>query len=386
MRLSDARKALLGGQPEYALDCLADPCLIGLPEAEKLRARVVDVLCREAARMEQDGRGSASLMLFARVSEYDPALARAWRRRLDGEARGIKSGPTSVVRSGAQTGIVTALEKLLGEMRGERGPTPKSGRSAESQCGARSQDSLDGLSMRGKESDRSFKLAIDDIGEFFCVHGSDLTLGHARAECADLPFMADIDSLQVRLIRTESFHAGPGWRIEPIEAQPISISGQIVDPGGVALFDGDEVQLAANLAFVFRHPETASGTALLELLHGTECGGCPRVLLFAPGTAGRLRITTKRDRELYARRLKQDVSLWVDGDQLVVESGAELRARGGDVATRPPAGEGSHGGLMIPCPPRERVDVVVGRGGPDGPPFGFSVTRAVRHDSGGVRS
>ncbi len=211
-----------------------------------------------------------------------------------------------------------------------------------------------------------------------------MTIGHARAGESDLPFLADIDPLHVRLVRTESFHAGPGWRIEPIRDQDIALGGELLDAGGGALLDGDEVQVSPNLAFVFRRPEAASGSAVLELLHGAECAGVRRVLLFATGEEGRVRIGPGRGRHLRARRLQDEVTLWIDGNELVVESAADLRADGDDVAVQP-AGPSGPGGLRLPCPPIGRTGFTVGRGGPKGPPFGVSLRGLEESSGGGLR-
>lgn len=375
LKLSDARKALLAGEPELALDCLEDSCLVGSEEAEKLRERVLDVLCREAAKLEEEGDPERARELFLRVGVHDPSRARAWRRRLDGELAESRVGPTSGVRREAESGIIGALEKLLGEMRDERHSRSHkfSGTfSGDSRGLSRSQDSADQRPNRGAKVKPCFKLGVDDIGEFFAIFGSEVSIGHARAEVADLPIMADIDPEHVRLIRTESFHAGPGWRIEATAGQEIAVGGQLVDPGGAALIDGDEIRLAGNLSFVFRRPEAASGTAILELLHGAECAGTLRILLFAPGAEGRVRLSATRGRQLYARRLEEDVILWIDEEELVVECASDLRAEGGEVRIQE-SGEWGPGGLRTACPPPRRVSFTVGRGGPKGPPFGFAV-------------
>lgn len=386
LRLSDARKALLGGEPELALRCLGDSCLDGFQEADALRERVLDVLCREAAKREAAGAKGDCERLLELVAVRDPGRAAAWRRRLTREGprepREGLSAEDSGIRREAETGMIEALEELLDEMRDERTRSgvrrnPPSGDGASPGRDAPFHDSADERPRR-RASERRFRLAVDDIGEFLVLHAPQLSIGHALAGRADLPIAADIDPEHVRLVRTESFHAGPGWRIEALRGQRVAIGGQIVDAGGAALLDGDEVQLARNLAFVFRRPEAASGSALLELLHGAECIGTSRVILLAPGEAGRLRISAVRGRHLYARRLEEDVTLWVDGDQLVVECAGDLRSEGEAEVEIQVAGEAGPGGLRVPCPPTERVGFVVGRGGPGGPPFGFSVAPAER--------
>jgi|GEM_PF-1224355 len=373
--LSEARKALLAGRPEDALAGLDDPCLARSEEAEALRGRVLDVLCREAARLDGVGRPDESRRLLGRVSLFDPEQARGWLSRLGMRSDSSPQGPTSAVRREAESGIIGALEKLLGEMREERAASRRGnhadgGMTADSRDTRRAADSADRPAARGPE--RRFKLSIDDVGELFVLHGSRATLGHSRAGRADLPVLADVDPLHVRFVRTESFHAGPGWRVEPEGEQQISIDGQLVEPGGAALLDGDRVRLAGNLSFVFRRPEAASSSAILELLGESECGGCRRILLWAPGEEGFLRVGPGRGRYLRATRLEEDLRLWIDGRELVLECAGGLRAEGGEVDPSAPSSSGP-GGLRTPLPPRARVAFVVGQGGAEGPPFGLQI-------------
>lgn len=394
MRLSEARKALLGGEPEAALRSLEDPCLEGVEEAAALLERVLDVLCREAARACVHDP-EVSERRFGLVERHDPARVRVWRRRLESESADPEPSADlpaaeSGIRPASEVGLIGALERLLGEMRDDRS---RSGvRHFEDEAGAasgdrrariRAQDSADHRPSR-REDERRFKLAVDDVGEFLVCFSPQVTIGHAQAEQSDLPILADIDPLHVRLVRTESFHAGPGWRIEPIGDQRIALGGELLDAGGGALLDGDEVQVSPNLAFVFRRPEAASGSAVLELLHGAECAGVRRVLLFATGEEGRVRIGPGRGRHLRARRLEDEVSLWIDGGELVVESAADLHADGDDVAVQA-AGPGGPGGLRLPCPPEGRVGFAVGRGGPKGPPFGVSMRSLEHGPRGSIR-
>jgi hypothetical protein len=391
LRLSDARKALLGGRPERALACLCDPCLDGSEEARSLRERVLDLLCREAAKCDARGARAEGQRLLALVELHDAARAGTWRRRLCGSSHESWGGTSAELRRESQAGVIQALEQLLAEMRDERthsdvlrnSPAKAESSSADSRAAALragAHDSAEERPGRGAR-ERRFRLAVDDIGEFLVVHSARVTIGHAHAGLADLPVAADVDPEHARLIRTESFHAGPGWRIEALREQRIAIDGHELDAGGGALLDGDEVRLARNLAFVFRRPEAASGSALLEFLHGAECAGTRRVLLLAPGPAGRLRLGSTSGRHLVSRRLEHDVTLWIDGDELVVECAGSLRAEHDVEVTIQGPGASGPGGLRVVCPPLRRQGFVVGRGGPEGPPFGFSIAPAPRGSS-----
>jgi len=376
LRLSEARRSLLGGEPEAALQQLSDPCLALSEEAEHLRLRVLDVLCREAGRHHDEGEGEQAKRLLELVAEHDTDRAQVWRRRLYGEEAGRRGSVDDGQSPRAKSGIISALEGLLTDMRDERtrsGVRRKSAPVADaSGTFPAAADSADLVGFAAVPPDRRFRLEVDDIGEFLVILKSDVTLGHSRAGLADLPIMADIDPEHVRLIRTESFHAGPGWRIEPMKDQRIAVAGQLLDPGGGALLDGDQVQVAGNLAFVFRRPEAASGSAVLELLHGAECVGARRVLLLSPGEAGRVRMSPNPGRHFQARRLSEEVTIWLDESELIVESCAQLAAAGIEPSIQGPSPLGP-GGLRVPCPPDRRIDFTVGRGGAQGPPFGFAI-------------
>ena len=387
LRLSEARRALLGGEPEDALSYLADPCLALSEDADRLRTRVLDVLCREAGREDARGSWDEAHRLLELVELHDPQRAGVWRHRLSVEQDSRTAGPSSGLTPGAESGIITALERLLSEMRDERtrsgvrraDPAPSS---SDEIRGEPVEDSWDSERREGSEVelDRRFHLAVDDAGELLVAYGNAVTLGHARAEAADLGFLADLDPLHARLYRTESFHAGPGWRIEPIRKQRIAIGGQLVDSGGAMLADGDEVQLSTNFAFRFRRPEAASGSALLELLHGAECEGASSILLFSPGEAGRIHISSSCGRHLRVPRLREEITLWIDGAELVIESKEQLSAGGVDTAIQAPTEQGP-GGLRVPCPSPWRIDFSVGSGAGSRPPFGFSVRPVERSPS-----
>lgn len=383
LRLSEARRALLGGEPEVALECLSDPCLHLSDEADRLRERVLDVLCREAARHDLEGSPGEAERLLDLVATRDERRAGLWRHRLRREESSPSASPPSGLTPAAESGIIGALEKLLEEMRDDRTRSgvrrrdaPSSGEERPGAAGSRPEHAA-----RLGEGGRRFLLAVDDAGELLVAWGGEITLGHTRAGVADLPFLADLDPVHALLSRTESFHAGPTWRIEPAKHQRVAIGGQLVDPGGATLGDGDEVQLASNLAFRFRRPHPASGSALLELLHGAECEGARQVLLFAPGEAGRIRMSASRGRHLRVPRLSEEVSLWIDGEELVVESRARLGARGAEAAIQAPR-DGAPGGLRVPCPPARRIDFDVGSATSSGPPLGFSVRPLERRGSG----
>lgn len=379
LRLSEARKLLLAGEAEEALACLQDESLLGAPEVEPLQERVLDALCRQAAQRVEDGEYEESERLLTVVAPHDFPRARAWRKRLTHEAHGSQVSHTSGVRRGRESGMINAMQNLLGELREKKArsstfaiPETDAGASEDTSKKSEGPDSVEIRTRARERGERTFLFAVDDIGEFLVAVSGEVTLGHAQSAQADLPILADLDAIQATLVRTESFHSGPGWRIEASRGQNIAIGGELIDPGGASLSDGDVIQVSPNVAFLFRRPEAASGSAVLELLHGVECCGASRILLFAPTRAGRVRIGNRGGRHLVARRVEEDIILWIDDTELVVETGGALSATGIDPKVEGTS-EAGPGGLRVPCPPQTRVQFSVGHGGKDGPPFGFAL-------------
>ncbi len=374
LRLSEARRALLAGQPEQALAQVTDPCLALSEEADRLRIRVLEVLCREAAQRQREDEPHESRRLLSIVAAHDPERAATWRRRLASEQASQASAKLPERAPAAQSGIITALEGLLSDMRDERTRSGmRRNQGATESADTRIRDAASSV-VHGhpQRKQQLFQLAVDDLGEFVVVCSPEVTLGHARAGQADLPFLADLAPLAARLQRTMSFHSGPGWRIEPEARQDVAINGELVDEGGASLSSGDEVQLATNLAFRYLSPVAGSGTAILELLHGAECRGALHVVLLAPGEDDPLRLSASRGRHLRVPRLPEEVALWLDGAELVVESTSKLRVTGHEVGVQPPSPAGP-GGLRFDCPPARRVDVTLGEASASRPPLQLSI-------------
>src|SRR5262249_17975811 len=93
-----------------------------------------------------------------------------------------------------------------------------------------------------------FHLAVDDGGEFLVPGGRSLVLGHLRSPAASLPFLADVEASHVRFAYRESFHSGTHWTIEPLDAREVRIDGEPLAGGARVLHDGDDLELASNLA------------------------------------------------------------------------------------------------------------------------------------------
>ena len=361
--LHEARRALLSGEPEVALDRLADPCLALSGEGLRLRERVVDVICREAARAAAEGRSEEADRLLARAEREDPERARQWRRRLDGE-----TGPASQVSRELHSSARLAMGELLAQMRAESGevvvapPTPTA--------------PIAGAILPGPTPGRRplrFHLAVDDAGDYIAIGGDEVVIGHRSAERADLPILGDLDPVHARILRSESFHGGPAWMIQPAQERVVRVGGADVPAGGAALSDGVEVELSPQVSFRFRLPDPGSCSALIELLRGVECEGAGRVLLFAQGPAGRVRAGRRSDRHLVVRGDAGELSLELNGSELHCHSAVGLRRSGFESAAPE---------VRVEVPPVAPLSLTVGDRIAGRPPFGITLRAATVRGSG----
>jgi hypothetical protein len=209
-----------------------------------------------------------------------------------------------------------------------------------------------------------FLLAIDDAGEFAAVVGWIVRIGHVRSKDVDLPFLGDVAAHHARLELIEDFHVGARWRIAPEPGGSVAVNGRAVDTAGASLGDGDEVRLAANIAFRFVARDHGSSSARLELGGGEECLGAPRVLLFAPGPGGRVRIGASATRSVPLADLEHEI-------ELVAEHSADsasihVRCSAGVAAQRRGASEPE---VRIALPLALAVTLTVRARGPEKPPF-----------------
>jgi hypothetical protein len=368
--LHEARRALLGGEPELALERLGDPCLALSDEAARLRERVVDVICREAGRATAEGAHEEAERLLSRAEVEDPERARQWRRRLDGE-----SGPASQVdvssRAMRQSSRL-AMGELLAQMRQESGDSGGvSPASTATPLVAPPSTLIPGPSS-GRRPLR-FHLAVDDAGEYFAIGGDEVVIGHRSAERADLPILGDLDSVHARILRSESFHGGPAWMIQPAQGCEVRVGGAVVPEGGAALHDGVEVQLSRQVSFRFRLPDPSSCSALIEFLRGIECEGANRVLLFAQGPAGRVCTGRRLDRLLVVRGEASELCLELNGDELFCSSPAGLRQSGAAEATDL---------IRVSVPPASPLSLTVGPRTTGRPPFGITLRATLVRGSG----
>ncbi len=209
-----------------------------------------------------------------------------------------------------------------------------------------------------------FLLAVDDAGEFLVVVGERVTLGHLRARDVDLPFLADVAARHARLELVEDFHAGARWRIAPESGASVHVNGRAVVEPGTLLADGDEVRLAANLAFRFVARERGSSSARLEFGGGQECLGAPRVLLLAPGSGGRARIGAGAARLLSLHDLEHEIEL--SAERTAGAASVSVRCTAGLAAVSPAASEPE---IRLALPLALSVTRTARARGPKKPPF-----------------
>jgi hypothetical protein len=209
-------------------------------------------------------------------------------------------------------------------------------------------------------------LSVDDAGQYLLVGSERVTLGHLRAARADLVFLADVGALHAELVREDSLRDGPGWRVRPLGGETVSLAGRMLAPEGARITSGERVRLGTNLEFVFRLPDPASASAVLELCHGAECLGARRVLLFAPGAGGRFALGALARHAVRVPGLDFVLAFERAGDELVLTG--EASAEAGLLA----------GEQRLAFPPRERRTLSTGAARGSRPPFSCSLEPVAR--------
>lgn len=252
------------------------------------------VLMRRAREFVQAGDGRAALALLADpIFDGVPSareLAREAETRLGPEANGARTS-------------ITEMLALLREERARRGGTNGSAHAHASEVRAPETPAADAGPLV------TFRLAVDDAGEYLVVVGSNITIGHESSTRADLRFLANVEREHARLVFTNDFHAGPTWRVMPIGAARASVEGREAGATGAVIGDGDRVVLGKNLAWRFRAEGPSSSSAVLEFEHGIECHGAGRLLLLAPGPQGRVQISASTKRPIKVAGLEHAVTL-----------------------------------------------------------------------------
>ena len=296
--LALARLALVTGDVEGALGLLCDPRLDRSARAQALRERL------RSSTPERENPGSRIRRVEALLGDLRAEVETLARRSTQAEA------PAS-----ARFALGLAGPSAIG-------PAPPaaaraSRRVPRSWAGPLRCATAEGGSFAGDvEAARACRLAVDDGGEFLLVAGRSFVIGHLRGGLADLPLFADLEPRHAKLVRGESFHGGATWRLSALAGVDLRVRRGVAvalpaPAGGVAveLADGDLVELGARAAFRFELPDASSVTARLELLHGLECLGASRLLLLAPGGAGRIRVGARRGRHVPLVDVDEDLVL-----------------------------------------------------------------------------
>lgn len=204
-------------------------------------------------------------------------------------------------------------------------------------------------------------LSVDDAGQYLLVGSERVTLGHLRAASADLVFLADVGALHAELVREDSLRHGPGWRILPLAGETVTLAGRPLSAAGARLSSGERVRLGTNLEFVFLAPDPASASAVLELARGAECLGARRILLFAPGAAGRFALGALVRHAVRVPGLEFVLSFERREHELCVRG--EDTGEAGALA----------GERCFAFPPAERVTLTTGAARGSRPPFSCSL-------------
>ena len=272
MCLSEARRVLLRGAPEEALDHLADPALEGVAEAERLLETVLGLLCREAVSAHQRGDEREARRVLETVARHDPERAAQWRRRLVEEDQ----APESVAPH--SSGVLTALEGLLSELRDER--VERGAGSQQSSRGSLSsrRSALASALAEAREGRLlPFWISAPGLEEHLVLHGPRVELGEGRGELRSLL----------------SFHRGPGWLYLPAEGVDVALSGDQVEEDGVELVDGDALELSSGETLSFHAPVAGSATALLVSSGRGAPGARERMVLLGAGAEHALRLAAE---------------------------------------------------------------------------------------------
>ena len=373
--LHRARRALERGECARCFELLSDPCLALSPRAQSMRAATLELACREARRLASEGAVAQVEELVACLAAEDPERASATRRELGlpkSSASRMK-GILARLRAAPSAGFADSVNRVAGfaaSANRDLGFAHSTSAVGVSHPRARI-DPVAPTDARERDAQAEhvrFHLAVDDGGEFLVAGGRSLVLGHLRSPAASLAFLADVEASHVRFAYSESFHGGTHWTIERLDAREVTIDGERLGDGPRVLHDGDSLQLAPNLALEFRQPDAASGSALLDLAANAECQGARRIVLLAPGAAGRVRIGPKKSRHVPVADVANEIVIeWLDLD-LRVSCAGGVRLAGSPSASGP--------SLALPCPPLAAYQLVLGARADRRPPFGIHIRPA----------
>ncbi len=278
--LSAARRALHSGRPESALEILRDELLAEDTRAMNLRALI--------------------LPLVPQPPLAPPRAAQARERPKTDRAD---------------------LRDLLARMREKQRERDQSAPTTEPRGSAAESPPLEGVQAQTAR----LRMSLDDAGSFLLCCGTRVSIGHARAGQADVPLLADLLPRHgCFVLEPASFQAGASWRLESVGSAQLLIDGHPITAAGQRLRSGARVQIGLHTALGFEQPDDASSSAALELEGGLESAGARRILLFAPGSAGRLSIGNRAARHIRAPLLGVELELSHQGGALRVQCASGL--------------------------------------------------------------
>ncbi len=225
----------------------------------------------------------------------------------------------------------------------------------------------------------AFVLSVDDVGDLFVLAGTRFQVGHSAAPEPDLGFFGDIDGSHGVIELRDSFHGGAEWCLSVVQGAPdIEVDGKqlgAVD-GARALHDGDRVRFGEAAEFTCRRSDPSSATMVLELEGRTNAEGARRVVLLAPGVAGRMRLGPRLRRHVVVLGISTDIALVAHlipdaVPTLTVSCAAGVRVGGGD------PGED----VIMDLPLASRVDLALGAAPNRMPPFGLALRPTAQRPS-----
>lgn len=283
--LSAARRALAAGRPEAALEILRDELLAQDPRAADVRA-----------------------LVLPRIAVPPPPP------------------PLTPAAATPANGGRDDLRELLAQMRAKKAGDAGAESAQPQQATAALVDSGSTmLPMAAGQRPARLRLSLDDAGTFLVCAGQQAIVGHSRAGEADIPVLADLLPKHARFaLRPASFHAGSTWSLEALGDARVRVGSRAIEHSAALLQPGDRVRLGEHLQLRFEQPDRSSESCTLELESGVEAAGARRILLFAPGAQGRMRLGPGPARHVSASLGGLELELVHDGERLRISCASGL--------------------------------------------------------------
>lgn len=206
-------------------------------------------------------------------------------------------------------------------------------------------------------------ISVDNVGQFLAVCARELVLGHISDGQADLPFLANVGARHALFTRRDSLREGTVWWVQPLEGQGLTVNqSPLHEPH--ALLPGDLLGLSDNLSMCYRCPDPASQSALLILQGSQECLGAQRIVLFAEGPGGRLRLGSAEQRLIQVPNLEAQLFLECEAERLRIQcSEPGLSWSGGSGAQS----------VELELPLKRREQIALGAAQAGRPPFSLGI-------------